>query len=111
MQLERLLPILILLIGGMAAADDVQTEFGGHTKLRLIGQTFPSDSLLRDAAGGESIDLETDLRLVFAASRGRWSFDADYQLIALYGDSIEWTREPPDHLSRDWSRMIADCST
>ena len=90
MPLERLPALLILLLCSVAAADD--TEIGGHTKLRLVGQSFPNDSLFRSVAGSSSFDLEGDLRLGFEASRGRWSLDADYQLFVLYGDSIEWSR-------------------
>ena len=93
MRLDRLLPILAVLLGGIATADDLETQTGGHTKLRFIGQALPQDSLLRNVAGSESFDFESDLRLVFAARRGAWSLDADYQLFALYGDSIEWTRD------------------
>jgi hypothetical protein len=45
---------------------------------------------------GESIDIEGDLRLNFSARHGRWSFETAYQLFALHGDSIEWTRDLGD---------------
>ena len=88
----RFLAISLAVFAAPAHADAVDHELGGHTKLRLIGQGFPSDSAFRDLAGSESIDVEADLRLDFSATSGRWSFDADYQLFALHGDSIEWTR-------------------
>ena len=84
------LPILILC--GMALADDVTLELGGHTKFRLIAQSFAEESLFRDLAGATSVDLEGDLRIKFSARRDRWSFDTAWQLFALNGDSIEWTR-------------------
>lgn len=93
MRPDQVLPVLLLLLCGVAGADEVETEFGGHMKLRLIGQSFPDDSLFRSVAGSDSLDLEGDLRASFAAERGSWSFDGDYQLFALYGDSIEWTRD------------------
>jgi hypothetical protein len=86
--------LLLLLFCGIASGAAAETELGGHTKLRLVGQSFPSDSLFRSIAGGDSIDLQSDLRLDVAANRGRWSATAAYQMIALYGDSVEWTREP-----------------
>ena len=85
--------LLLLILCGVAAAEEIGIEFGGHTKLRLIGQGFPGNSLFRPLAGAQSFDLESELRLVFSVSRQRWNFDADYQLFALYGDSIEWARE------------------
>jgi len=89
---KHFLSVLLLFLCGVAAAQDIESELGGHTKLRLVGQAFPGDSLFRTVAGSDAFDLEGDLRLDFAASRDRWSVDADYQLFALYGDSVEWTR-------------------
>ena len=86
---------LLLLLGAAAMADDKPWELGGHTKLRFIGTTFPSDSVFRQLTGKESLDLEGDLRLNFKAAPGRWTFNADYQLIGLYGDRVEYTRNLP----------------
>jgi hypothetical protein len=86
---------LLLLLGVAAAADDSPYELTGHTKFRFIGTTFPSDSVLRELAGSESLDLEGDLRLNFVASRNRWTFDAAYQLFGLYGNRVEYTRGLP----------------
>ena len=58
MRLEHLPSILLVFLGGIAAADD--PEIGGHTKLRLVGQAFPDDSLFRPVAGSSSFDLEGD---------------------------------------------------
>ena len=86
---------LLLLLGAAAFADEQPYEIGGHTKLRFTGVSFPSDSLLRELAGSESLDLAGDLRLNFSATPGRWTFKADYQLIGLYGDRVEYTRDLP----------------
>ncbi|MDH3585575.1 MAG: hypothetical protein OEQ30_00660 [Gammaproteobacteria bacterium] len=86
---------LLLLVGAAAAAADKPHELGGHTKLRFIGTTFPSDSVFRQLTGRESLDLEGDLRLNFKAVPGRWTFSADYQLVGLYGDRVEYTRDLP----------------
>ena len=86
---------LLLFLGTAAAAADKPYELGGHTKLRFVGTTFPADSVFRSLTGKESLDLEGDLRLNFKAATGRWTFHADYQLIALYGDRVEYTRELP----------------
>ena len=86
---------LLLLLVTTAAAGDGSVDITGHTKTRFIGATFPSDSVLRDLAGSTSLDLEADLRLNLEASRGRWSFDAAYQLFGLYGDRVEYTRDLP----------------
>jgi len=86
---------LLCFLAFSAHAKDSEFDFTGHTKLRLTGQSFPSDSLLRDLAGSESIDFTGDLRLNLEWDRDAWSFDANYQLIALYGDQIEWSRNLP----------------
>jgi hypothetical protein len=86
---------LLLFLGTAAFADATPWEVGGHTKLRFIGTTFPSDSVFRQLTGKESLDLEGDLRLNARATPGRWTFNADYQLIGLYGDRVEYTRDLP----------------
>ena len=88
-------PWLLLFLATAALAGEAPYELGGHTKLRFVGTTFPSGSLFRQIAGDRSLDLEGDLRLAFKAAPGRWTFIADYQLIGLYGDRIEYTRELP----------------
>ena len=91
----RLSACLVLLLGVAAVADDSPYELTGHTKFRFSGTTFPSDSVLRELAGSESLDLEGDLRLNFQASSGRWTFNTAYQLFGLYGDRVEYTRGLP----------------
>ncbi len=80
-----------------AAPSAAQTshEFGGHIKTRLIGQVFPDDSIFDDLTGSSALDNENDLRLNYKADRERWTFDAAYQLFALYGDRIEYSRQLP----------------
>lgn len=80
---------------GLAAADETEYEFGGHTKTRLVAQTFPDDSVFHDLTGSSSFDVEADLRLNFDADNGPWSVKLSYQLFALYGDSIEYIRDLP----------------
>jgi hypothetical protein len=86
---------LLLFLAAAALADESPYEVGGHTKLRFTGTAFPDDSLFREFAGSRSLDLGGDLRLNFKAEPGRWTFNADYQLIGLYGDRVEYTRDLP----------------
>ena len=83
-----LLAVYLLLLGAIAAADNVDIEFGGHVKGRLLGQSFPDNSAFNSLVGSSSLDIESDLRLNFEASKGRWSFESAYQLFAGYGDRI-----------------------
>ena len=95
---SKLALLASLLLSGPCDADEKRFEFGGHTKTRLIAQTFPSDSIFHDLTGSDSIDLEADLRLNLEADQGPWSFNASYQLLALYGDSVEYSRNLPPGL-------------
>lgn len=74
------------------AGADTQYELGGHTKTRLVAQAYPDDSIFDDLSGAHSIDVQADLRLNFDVGNDPWAFAASYQLFALYGDSIEYTR-------------------
>jgi hypothetical protein len=73
---------------GVALPQETEYEFGGHIKGRLLGQTFPDNSAFNQLVGSSTLDIESDLRLNLEASKGRWSFDAAYQLLAGYGDRI-----------------------
>ncbi len=76
----------IAVLPGSALPQEAEYEVGGHIKGRLLGQSFPDNSVFNQFAGDTSLDGESDLRLNFEASKGRWSFDAAYQLFAGYGD-------------------------
>ena len=104
---------LLLLLCTAALADDTTYEFGGHTKLRLVGQTFPDNSLFRDLAGSSVLDGEGDLRLNFTAANSGWKIAADYQLFALRGDGIELNQQlgdlgglVPDRFPDDQRRAV-----
>jgi len=100
--------IAALLSGNPCQAEETQFEFGGHTKARLIAQTFPDDSIFHDLTGSDALDLESDLRLNLEADKGPWSFDAAYQLFALYGDSVEYSRAFPPGLGLFQNRFPED---
>ncbi len=90
---SALLPLLLL--ASVALADDWRLDYGGHGKLRLTAQAYPSDSVFRDAIGAEAVDGGLNLRLKFGAGKGRWSVDSDYQLLVLHGDGIELGSSAP----------------
>lgn len=92
--------LLLFLLCAIAFAGDSTYEFGGHTKFRLVGQTFPDDSLFRDLVGSSSLDAAGELRLNLSAKREKWSFHADYQLIALHSEFL------PAGLPNDDSRLF-----
>ncbi len=93
--MPRSIPLLLLLLAPAALADDWRLDYGGHSKLRLTAQAYPSSSVFRDAIGSEAIDGGLSLRLKFGAGKGRWSVDSDYQLLVLHGDGIELGSSAP----------------
>jgi hypothetical protein len=88
--------LFFLLLPCLATAGDLLTELGGHTKLRLVGQQYPGDSLYHDLVGGDATDVSASLRLKFKARSGRWTFDSAYQLVGLRADSLAFSPLPDD---------------
>lgn len=82
------------LVWPMDASGD-ETRTGGHLKARLTAQTFPEDSVFRDLLGSSGQDQDVEARVTLAADRGGWRFAADYQLIALHGDSLRLAETLP----------------
>ncbi len=85
--------VLLLLLAAAASAGEL--DYTGHTKLRVTGQGFPDDSAFRALAGNRSIDFTGDLRLNLEGSRDRWSLEANYQIVGLHGDQVDWARDLP----------------
>ena len=83
-------------------------EVDGHLKTRAILSTFPDKSLFRDIAGPETLDLQSDLRLNLRWREGPWSVEAAGQLIALYGERIEFTRGLPTEIEALSPRLPDD---
>jgi len=97
------------------AQDDF--EWNGHTKLRVLLDTYPASSLFREIAGATAVDVEGDLRLNGGWSRGAWSVDGAYQLFAISGDTVDLGAAlpgAPDTLFRrlpDDSRRLLDLTS
>ena len=80
--------VLLIALPILGAAADARTELGGHTKLRVVGQSYPSDSLFHDLYGSSSIDAQGGLRLNLEHRQSGWSFNTSYQLAALNGETF-----------------------
>jgi hypothetical protein len=91
-----------------ALADDASYDFGGHTKLRLTGQMYPDDSLLRDLYGSSSADGAGELRLDMSAKKSGWSFHADYQLLGIYSELLPFGAPNDDARLFDLTKTISD---
>ncbi|MDH4047130.1 MAG: hypothetical protein OEW68_04015 [Gammaproteobacteria bacterium] len=81
-----------LLLAGAGHADETEYQFDGHTKGRVFGHWFPDDSIFNELTGTSALDIETDLRLNLEAKQGPWAVQGSYQLFALHGDRIEYSR-------------------
>ena len=88
--------LLGLFAAGLAGAGELETEVGGHTKLRVVGQGYPGDSIYHDFVGSTATDVSASLRLKFNARAGRWSFDSAWQLVGLRAESLAFTALPND---------------
>ncbi len=108
--MPRSLLLLILAIPALVSAE-AETEFGGHTKFRLVGESYPTNSVFHDVVGGETIDLAADLRLNLKFDSGRWTFDSAWQLVGLQGEGLRISGIPDDDRRLfDLSDVIADSS-
>ena len=104
-RLPRLAVPALLLATLVAEAD---TEFDGHTKLRGTATDYPSDSLFQDLVGSNAADLAGILRLNLRWRERGWSFEGNGQVIGLYGDQVELTRELPPAFSQLFPRFLDD---
>ena len=83
-----LLAILCLVQGAQAQGGDADWSVGGHAKYRFNGYSYPDDSIFRDALGSTADDHGVEGRFTFSKRTGGWDFQADYQLIGLYADTL-----------------------
>lgn len=107
-KLPEFLAFFAVVLPAMAVAQDASYEFGGHVKTRLLADSFPSDSVFNSLTGSSAVDLESNLRLNFNASKGSWDFDSAWQLFAGYGDRIELSQSLPPELQIFAGRLPND---
>jgi hypothetical protein len=89
-------------------AQGTSVDFGGRLSYQLVGVTYPEDSLFRELTGKRSLDHNFELRLNLDVDRGPWNLDVGYQLLGLFGDTIEFTREFPMELQFLFGRYPQD---
>jgi hypothetical protein len=102
--------LLALILCGAAVADDAVVEFGGHAKLRAVGQSYPEDSVFRDIAGSTSIDSAAELRLTLLAKASGWTLASDYQLIGAHSKFLPAGLPDDDQRLFDMTRVISEGS-
>jgi hypothetical protein len=76
-------------------------NFSGHAKYRLFYTSYPADSIYQRYMGDDAVDQNADIRLKLKWTQATWSLQADYQLIALHGDTLEYSRQLPPLISSD----------
>jgi hypothetical protein len=80
--------LLIVVCGSVQAY-----ELRGHFKPRVTAVEIPSDSALREFTDDPAVDAGFDMRLNFSDGADGWSWQADYQLLAIQGDQTELVQQ------------------
>jgi hypothetical protein len=88
----------LLVAASLASAGDTNVDIGGRVSPQFAITTYPDNSVFRGVFGSSSIDSALDARVVLGVQYERWNFDVDYQLVGIYADRLELTRELPEEL-------------
>jgi len=98
---------------GAGITASTSLDLGGRVSPQVAATTYPDNSVFREVFGSSSVDAALDARFVLDIRHQRWNFDIDYQLIGVYGERLEFTRElPPElrilfpHLPDDRTRLF-----
>jgi hypothetical protein len=94
-------------------AGETTYDLRGRVSPQIVLTSYPEDSVFQEVFGSGSLDSALDARFVLGVRHKRWSFDADYQLVGVYADRLELTRQlPPElrvlfrHLPTDRTRLF-----
>jgi hypothetical protein len=90
--------LVLILWPGPALAQDTEIDIGGRLFYQFVGATYPESSLFRELTGSNSLDHNLEARLNLEVDRGPWRLDVGYQLLGLFGDAIDFTRQFPPEL-------------
>ncbi len=66
-----LLSVYLLACSNLCTADETQFEFDGHTKTRLVAQTFPDDSIFHELTGSTALMWRQTCALISMSIMGR----------------------------------------
>jgi hypothetical protein len=86
----RMLAFVILLATAPAMADD--WNFGGHIKYQYTYSDYRTDDVNAIFGSDPARDHGLDFRLKAENRTGPWDFAADYELLAVGGDTLEARR-------------------
>jgi hypothetical protein len=103
----------VVLASVSALADDTDVDIGGRVSPQAAVTSYPDNSIFSDIFGSSSVYSAIDARVVFGLRHKKFSFNTDYQLIGIYADQLELTRELPPalqvlfrHLPTDRTRLF-----
>jgi hypothetical protein len=105
---RRSAALIVALAAAVTGSPADPPDLRGHLKLQGLGVVYPDESLLHDALGDRTLDLQLDSRLVATWDFGAWDVAADAQLVGQYGDAIEATRDLSDGLQPFFRRLPDD---
>ena len=105
---RRSVLIVVALVAwcGAARAGKPKVEFWGRIAPQFLFAVYPDNSLFRPLIGSTGEDLNLDARTGMRVDHERWNFEIDHQFIALWGDTIEATRQIPG--SQLFARLPTD---
>jgi len=94
-----------------ALAADI--DIGGRVSPQVSVTTYPDNSVFADFFGSSSLDSAFDARVIFGLKHKGFTFDTAYQLIGVWADQLELSRDlPPElqviypHLPTDRARLF-----
>jgi len=91
-----------------AGDGDTEIDIGGRVSPQVALTTYPDNSLFSEVFGSSSIDSSADARVVFGLRHKALDLKIDYQLIGIYADRLELTRELPPELQVLYRHIPSD---
>ncbi len=85
--------LTIGLLFACSAQGQVLELGGGRASAQYLLTSYPPDSLFRELLDTPAHDFNGQLRVLVGGGADRWRWQADYQLVARYGDTVPLGRE------------------
>jgi len=89
-----------------ALAADI--DLTGRVSPQAAITTYPDNSLFSDVFGSSSFFSAFDARVIFGLRHNGLSFETDYQLIGIYADQLELSRDLPPELQVIYPHIPTD---
>ncbi|MEX1311217.1 MAG: hypothetical protein AB1Z65_12405 [Candidatus Sulfomarinibacteraceae bacterium] len=83
-------------------------DLSGRVSPQFGLTTYPDNSLFDDVFGSSSFFSAFDARVIFGLRHNGLSFEADYQLIGIYADQLELSRDLPPELQVIYPHIPSD---